>query len=58
MNEQRVREIVREELAELRKEVQPTIVITTDVKLADADSVIDRFAKRLTTAHKPKQPWD
>ncbi|MEJ9220687.1 hypothetical protein P4H46_21195 [Paenibacillus glucanolyticus] len=59
MNEQRVREIVREELAQFKKEIRPTtMVFSPDIKLADADSVVDRFTKLLTSSVVPSKTPD
>lgn len=62
MDEQRVREIVREELAEFKKQTQPAVTLTTKVQLCDADAVVDRFAKRLqeemSKSLRPNMPWN
>jgi len=45
LDEQRVREIVREELAEQLKKSQPAIKITPSIEFLNVDAVTDRFMK-------------
>ncbi len=56
MDEQRIREIVKEELAELLKSIRPTVVIVENQQV-NADSVVDRFSKLLNKSHIPDNPW-
>lgn len=56
MDEQRIREIVREELAELIGSIRPTIVVVGDQQV-NANSIVDRFTDLQTRSHVPKKPW-
>lgn len=63
MNEQRIREIVREELAELKKSIQPVVVVIgAGFQITNADALTnERFSNQVYEAvsksYRPKHPW-
>lgn len=60
IDEQRIREIVREELAEFKKTIQPTVVqlVVDQRQNINADAfTLERLKARLNASRIPEKPW-
>ncbi|GIQ70769.1 hypothetical protein [Xylanibacillus composti] len=57
MEEQQIREIIREELAEFKKTIQPIITLNPTVQFCDVDADTDQLVKMLRDKRIPDKPW-